>query len=126
MSRDDKWLAYYVLNAGTFEVYVTPCPEARRRWLIAEGTDPSWAPDGSELYYRSGPRLMAARLDTAAGMQVLATRIAIDPFLPPMYDDYDIHRDSRTLVFVRPVNPAQSREVTTVVGWLEQFGALPR
>ena len=126
LSRDGKWLAYYVLNSGTFEVYVTPFPDARRRWLVAEGTDPSWAPDGSELYYRSGPRLVAARLDTAAGMQVLAKRIASDPFLPPMYDDYDIHRDNRTLVFVRPVNPEQSREVATVVGWLEQFRALPR
>ena len=126
LSRDGKWLAYYVLSSGTFEVYVTPFPDARRRWLIAEGTDPSWAPDGRELYYRSGPRLMAARLDTAAGMQVMAKRIAVDPFLPPMYDDYDIHRDSRTLVFVRPVNPGQSREVTTVLGWLEQLRALPR
>jgi eukaryotic-like serine/threonine-protein kinase len=123
LSRDGKWLAYYMLNSGTFEVYVTPYPEGRTRWLVAEGTDPSWAPDGRELYYRSGPRLMAARLETAAGIKVLTRRIAVDPFLPPMYDDYDIHPDNRTLVFVRPVNPAQGREVTTVLGWLEQFRA---
>ena len=121
LSRDGKWLAYYVLNAGTFEVYVTPYPEGRTHWLIAEGTDPSWAPDGSELYYRGGPRLMAARLDKAAGVRALARRIVIDPFLPPMYDDYDIHRDGRTLVIVRPVNQAQAREVTTVLGWLNEL-----
>ena len=49
LSRDGKWLAYYVLNAGAFEVYVTPFPRQDARWLIAEGTDPSWSPDGREL-----------------------------------------------------------------------------
>ena len=126
LSRDGKRLAYYVLNSGTFEVYVTPFPEGTGRWLVAEGTDPSWGPDGSELYYRSGPRLMAARLDTVSGVKVVARRVAIDPFLPPMYDDYDIHPDGRTLVSVRPMNPAQGREVTTVIGWLEQFRSKDR
>ena len=126
LSRDGSWLAYYVLNSGTFEVYVTPFPDGGTRWLIADGTDPSWAPDGSELYYRSGPRLMAARLDKASGVKVLARRIVIDPFLPPLYDDYDIHRDGRTLVLVRPVNPAQGREVVTVLGWFNELRAPDR
>ena len=70
LSRDGKWLAY-VLNSGTFEVYVTPFPDGGARWLIVEGTDPSWAPDGNEIYYRSGPRLMAARVDKTAGSKCL-------------------------------------------------------
>jgi eukaryotic-like serine/threonine-protein kinase len=121
LSRDGKWLAYYVLNAGTFEVYVTPFPEGGARWLIAEGTDPSWGPDGTEIYYRSGPRLMAARLDKTSGVKVSSSRIVIDPFLPPLYDDYDIHPDGRTLVMVRPANSTQGREVTMVLDWLGEI-----
>ena len=117
LSRDGKWLAYYMLNSGAFEVYVTPFPESSSRWLITEGTDPAWAPDGGELYYRKGPRLMAVRLDKTAGVKVVASRVALDPFLPPLYDDYDVHRDGRTLVAVRPANQTQGREVTMVVGW---------
>lgn len=56
-------------------------------------------------------------------MKVSASRIVIDPFLPPLYDDYDIHRDGRTLVVVRPVNKTQGREVTMVLDW---FSELPR
>ena len=123
LSRDGKWLAYYLLNSGTFEVYVTPFPEGRTRWLIAEGTDPAWAPDGNELYYRSGPRLAAARLDKTAGVKVVASRIVVDPFLPPLYDDYDIHRDGHTLVLVRPVNQTQGHEVTAVLGWFNDLRA---
>ena len=121
LSRDGKWLAYYALDSGTFEVYVTPFPVGGARWLIAEGTDPSWGPDGSEIYYRSGPRLMAARLDKTAGVRVVANRVVIDPFLPPLYDDYDIHHDGRTLAMVRPANRTQGREVTIVLGWLDEF-----
>jgi hypothetical protein len=82
LSPDGRWLAYYSLDSGNFEVYVTPFPEARTRWLIGDGTDPAWAPDGSELYYRSGARLTAARVDTRAGIRVLSRRVVIEPFLP--------------------------------------------
>jgi serine/threonine-protein kinase len=119
LSRDGRWLAYYSLNAGTFEIYVTPFPEGGRGRLIGEGTDPSWGPGGSELYYRSGPRLMAARIDTASGIRVVSTRVALDPFLPPLYDDYDVHRDGRTLVAVRPSQPTKAREVVVVLDWLK-------
>ncbi len=120
LSRDGKWLAYYVLESGAFEVYVRAFPEGNARWLIAEGTDPSWGPDGNEIYYRSGPRLMAARVDKTSGVKVVASRVVIDPFLPPLYDDYDIHRDGRTVVMVRPANPTQGREVTMVLGWFNE------
>ncbi len=121
MSRDGKWLAHYMLNSGVFEVYVTRFPEGGTPWLIAEGTDPSWAPDGNEIYYRHGPRLVAARVDKTAGVKVLTRRVLIDPFLPPLYDDYDIHPDGRTLVVVRPANRTQGREVTIVLDWSGEF-----
>jgi len=56
----------------------------------------------------------------------VASRVAIDPFLPPLYDDYDIHPDGRTIVLVRPVNRTQGREVTMVLGWFNEFGRANR
>jgi Tol biopolymer transport system component len=121
LSGDDRWLAYYSLESGNFEVYVTPFPEVDTRWLIAEGTDPTWGPPDTELYYRRGARLMAARLDTSAGIRVLSHRLVIEPFLPPLYDDYDIHPDGRTLVMVRPAGSTQTREVTMVLDWFTEL-----
>jgi Tol biopolymer transport system component len=126
LSPDGELLAYYSLESGGFEVYVTPFPQGGTRWLIAEGTDPKWAPDGTEVYYRSGDRLMAARVDTAAGVQVLSRRLVIEPFSPPRYDDYDIHPDGRTLVMVRPVGDAVGREVTMVLNWFTELPQLIR
>lgn len=104
LSPDGRWLAYYRFETAGFDVYVTPFPEGGRRWLISEGggRDPNWGPDGKEQYYRSGQRLVAARVDTTAGVRVLSRRLVIEPFRPPLYDDYDIHPDGRTLVLVRP------------------------
>jgi Tol biopolymer transport system component len=124
LSPDGRLLAYASLDSGTFEVLVAPFPEGTPRWPIAEGTDPAWGPGGREIYYRSGVRLMAARIAMTGGVvRAVSHRVAHEPFLPPFYDDYDIHPDGRTLVLVRPANPVQLREVFITRNWHEQ---LPR
>ena len=40
LSQDGRWLVYYLLEAGTFAVYVTLFPDACTRWLIAPGDRP--------------------------------------------------------------------------------------
>ena len=127
LSADGRWLAYYSLDSGRLEVYVTPFPEGGSRWLIAEGTDPKWSPDGNEVYYRSGTRLMAARVERASGFRVTSQRTVVDPFLPPLFDDYDIHTDGRTLVLVRPLGATLPREVTVAVNFLDTLrSVVPR
>ena len=121
LSPDGRWLAYYTLESGRFEVYVTPFPGGAARWLISEegGRDPTWWPDGPEIYYRNGDRLMAARIDTAAGVRVLGRRLVLAPFSPPLYDDYDIHPDGRTLAFVRPRDEF-GRDIVLVLDWFTE------
>jgi Tol biopolymer transport system component len=113
LSRDGRWLAYYALRSGTFEVYVAAVADGTPQ-QVTEGTDPAWAADASELFYRSGPRLMAARLDKSGAVKVISRRVVVDPFLPPLYDDYDIHPKGQGMVVVRPANQTQGREVAVV------------
>ena len=121
LSPDGRWLAYYTMESGAFQVYVTPFPGGRARWLVSEegGRDPSWGPDGRELYYRSGDRLMAARIDTTAGIRVLGRRLVLSPFSPPLYDDYDVHPDGHTLALVRP-RAESGRDVVLVLDWFSE------
>jgi Tol biopolymer transport system component len=100
---------------------VSPFPNIGTRSLIAEGTDPSWSPDGSEIYYRSGTRLLAARIDVASSGRVLSQRLVIEPFTPPLYDDYDIHPNGKTLALVRPAGDASGRGITLVLDWLTEL-----
>jgi Tol biopolymer transport system component len=117
LSPDGRWLAYYAQDSGYFEIYVTPFPNTGSKSLIAEGTDPAWSPDGSEIYYRSGSRLMAARVETSSSVRVLSRRLVVEPFNPPLYDDYDIHPNGRTLVLVRPAGELRGREIALLLNW---------
>ena len=50
--------------------------------------------------------------------------LVVEPFSPPLYDDYDIHPDGRTVALVRPVGDAGGREVVVMVNWTPE-GSVP-
>jgi serine/threonine protein kinase/Tol biopolymer transport system component len=124
LSRDGRWLAYYSQDSGYFEIYATPFPDTGPKSLIAEGTDPAWSPDGTAIYYRSGSRLMAARVETSSTVRVLSHRLVVEPFIPPLYDDYDIHPNGKTLALVRPAGELRGREIALLINWPAQLERL--
>ena len=105
-------------------------------------------------YYRHGTLSLLAALDTKSGEvigktvprhtsaafvdflgdivigqpkgRVLSRRVVVEPFLPPLYDDYDIHPDGRTVAIVRPVGDAVGREVTMVLNWFPELRRVVR
>ena len=67
ISPDGRFLAYQSNESGRFEIYVCPFPEVEGgRWPISThgGAEPRWSPDGSELFYRAGDRMMAVPVRT--------------------------------------------------------------
>jgi Tol biopolymer transport system component len=62
LSPDGRWLAYASVDSGRRDVYVTDLPAARvkKQFSTDGGFAPVWAHDGSELFYLSGGRMMAA------------------------------------------------------------------
>ena len=60
---------------------------------------------------------MAVQVGAAAGIRVLSRRQLVEPFLPPLYDDYDVHPDGRTLALVRPAGEWRGREVALLLNW---------
>jgi hypothetical protein len=67
---------------------------------------------------------MAARVETSSGVRVLSRRLVIEPFIPPLYDDYDIHPDGRTLALVRPAGELRGREVALLLNWPAELARL--
>ena len=125
VSPDGRWLAYGSLDSGNFKVLVTPV-NGGERFPIADGTDPNWNSAGDEIFYRSGTSLNSVRIDTASGLvrALSEPRVVVETFIPPFYDDYDVHPDGRTLVLVRPSGATQPREVTVVVNWFLEMRRL--
>ena len=62
-SPDGRWVAYSSNESGRYEVYVTPFPEAGRRWQVSQegGLFPQWRSDGREIVFtQQNGQLMAA------------------------------------------------------------------
>ena len=126
LSPDGRWLAYHSEAVGGPEVYVTPFPEADARWQISTrgGSGAAWSADGAEVYYRSGDRLMAARIETGAGVRVTSRRVVLEPFAPSWPDDYDVHPQGEGLVLVRPSEEPGDGEVAIVVDFAGELARL--
>jgi eukaryotic-like serine/threonine-protein kinase len=104
-SPDGRWLAYQTGESGRTEIVVQPWPAMDVVHPIsAEGGDePLWSPDGRELYFRSGSRIMAVRILASAG-GIFESTPAVELFRGPYRRDpwgdqsYDVAPDGRFLL----------------------------
>jgi serine/threonine-protein kinase len=65
-SPNGKWLTYVSDASGQPEVYVQPFPATGQSWQISAGGGdaPLWSPDGQELLYWRGNRLISVAVAT--------------------------------------------------------------
>ena len=130
VSPDSKWLAYTSNESGANEVYVRPFPNTGDgRWQVSNGGGfaPVWSPDGSELFFLSDLRLMAAQVRSTQGFDVTGvqplfdvTGLTIDPF----HQSYAVEPGGRTFLFLRPQGGTGSAPSTVLVEhWLAEVAA---
>src|SRR5207247_21175 len=69
-SPDGRWLAYRSDESGRMEVYVARFPGAavKRQISVDGGDQPLWAPDGKQVFYVNGNRIMSVDLNTESGL----------------------------------------------------------
>ena len=85
LSRDGRWIAYASDETGQNEVYVERFPDLGNREQISTGggLDPVWSADGSELFYRSGSRMMVVPIDTEPTLTPGAATVVFEgPYYP--------------------------------------------
>ena len=65
-SPDGRFIAYVSEESGQDEVYVRPYPGPGGEVIISSGggTEPVWARDGTELFYRKGDQILVAEVET--------------------------------------------------------------
>jgi hypothetical protein len=122
VSPDGRWLAYVSNESGREEVYVRPMAGGARLVVsTGGGGEPLWSRDGRRLFYRVGPRLVAASIATHPSLQVTGRTPLFDgPFASDIFHpNYDVAPDGETFVMVRPVEA--NREVVMVIDWREEL-----
>ena len=71
VSPDGKWVAFVSNRTGRSEVWVRSFLDAGSLRPISKdgGSDPVWSPDGGELFYRNGSKMMTASVAAAPQMR---------------------------------------------------------
>jgi eukaryotic-like serine/threonine-protein kinase len=133
LSPDKRWLAYMSDESGRMEVFVRPFPDVNAgRWQIshAGGSEPLWARDGRELFFRTpAGTLTSVAVTTGAGFSASEPR--------PLFSvagvylgletsrAYDISPDGSRFLFARLVRGQVDAEESSVV-YVESWPAATR
>ena len=127
LSPDGRWLAFESLDRNRIQIHVRPYPALDADYMVSPdgGDEPSWSPDGQELYFRHAANLVAVKVPAPGTVvswpapEILFT----GPFVRDTYGDqsYDVAPDGRFLM-MRPAatGPVQ---VQVVLDWLAEVRA---
>jgi Tol biopolymer transport system component len=122
-SPDGKWMAYTSNESGEAEVYVQAYPPTGGRWQISSsgGAEPRWSPDGRQLFFRSGPRLMATTVHAQPAFRADRPRMLFDNVSEDRPDGdlmYAVARDGGRFLMMRATQAAASAtRVQVAVNW---------
>jgi eukaryotic-like serine/threonine-protein kinase len=119
LSPDGRLIAYWTNRTGQPEVYIRRVPSGADevRVSVNGGTEPVWAPNGRELFFRGPRHMMTARVTEGARLAVSTPdTLFLDPYgKNPNRAAYDIFPDGREFVFVRPGGPSQTAERSRLI-----------
>ena len=106
LSPDGRWLAYTSDHEAGDQIYVQTYPSGGSRQRISPigGTEPVWARDGSELFYRRGTEVHALEFDSGMGVATSSTLLLDGPFMADPdgnLPSYDVDTDGSRLLMLR-------------------------
>jgi hypothetical protein len=129
LSPDGQWLAFVSNESGDNEVYVRPFSGSRRKTRISSdgGQELAWAPDGRELFYRSGDRMMAVDIVTRPTLRPGTPRLLFERAFAKggPWRDYDVSLDGRRFLMLKPtMEDVAHTQLNVVLNWLEELNRL--
>jgi len=141
-SPDDRWIAYVSDESGRPEVYVQPFPVTGQKWKLSldGGDSPEWSPDGQELYYLHGQKIMSVSITADPEFSPARARKLLDIDHTTIFDFHVYPDGQRFLLTGRSHGVEQSpgvaiagagsflsyrtptkTEIHVVVNWFEEF-----
>ena len=103
-SPDGRWLAYSSNETGRMEIYVQAYPDGGHKVQLSTtgGTEPMWARNGRELFYRRGDQMLAVPIQSGptlvAGKPILLFEQPYQRRAGVNRANYDVSKDGRFLM----------------------------
>jgi len=125
-SPDGRWLAYISNESGRYEIYVQPYPGPGGKWQISTegGTEPVWNPNGRELFYRSGDKMMVVDIATQPGFAAGKPHMLFEgPYQPTpiTFPNYDVSPDGQRFLMLKPSEQGALTQINVVLNWFEEL-----
>ena len=130
LSPDGRWMAYVSDVTVDDEVYVLPYPrsdsDVPMRISTQGGTNPAWAPDGRELLYLQGNKMMGVRILQTRPRFTWATpeELFEGRFLSIRPRSYDVAADGRFLMVEESELRSEPGQFKVVPNWFEELESL--
>jgi len=120
LSPDRAWIAYQSDESGRPEIYIQPFPGpgGKQRISLDGGTHPAWSPDGRELFFQQGPKLMACRVSASPSFSPSRPELA---FEAPWILEWTVARDGRFLVVRSSEEETSTREIHVILNFGEEL-----
>jgi eukaryotic-like serine/threonine-protein kinase len=122
LSPDGRWLAYDSDESGGSEVYVQSYPAPGGKWLVSSGGGDAarWNPNGRELFYRNGGKMMAVDVTTSPRFAVATPRLLFEG--QDFTNAWDVSPDGQRFLMVKPVEQQQAAtQINVVLNWFEEL-----
>ncbi len=120
-SPDGRWIAYESDESGRMEIYITPFPQASRKWQLSTngGTVARWRSDGKEIFYvESARRIMAAEIRLSQeDVQIGKVGPLFDIRLAHPWGVYGVSRDGQRFLVNSIVQEQEELPLTVVLNW---------
>ncbi len=129
-SPDGSWVAFTSNRSGRDEIYVKSYPSKGRLIPITTegGSRPLWSPDGREIFYRDGSKMMVVSIGTQPDLGVGKPRELFEGILPPvnLARQYDLTPDGRRFVMTKKgqQKSTPARSINLVLNWSEELKRL--
>ena len=122
-SPDGRWLAYVLMESGSFRIYLKTNPPTSRKWQVTDQDAfwYDWSPEGDRIYFQAGgSELFATAIDLSGNTpRAGRTEVAIDGFPNPVTNlhDFEVGRDG-TSFFVSDAGATDdARPLRLVLNW---------
>jgi serine/threonine-protein kinase len=130
VSPDGKWIAYVSSDGEKSQVYIQPFLAPGGRTLISAGRaqEPAWASNNELVFLNTeNDSLTSARLEFGPIVKVTRTSL----FSRQQYTmgsrsirNYDVSRDGKSFVFVKPTVQSASAMPIVVINWIDEVKRL--
>ena len=132
LSPNGRWLAYISSESGRYEVYVQAYPGAGEKITVSTdgGYEPVWSPDGRELFYRIGTRMMVVSIQTSPVFRSSRPRELFEgPYLSgseiaAIATSYDVAPDGEHFLMIEGGEEEAGNQLHLVLNWFEELKRL--